>query len=106
MKKEKKIVYPLHKMGNFCGYELYEDGSIKVAPQYSKQFANIEVQRQAVESLLFMITKHCQTLLVPIEEAKKENWRLLAEDYGLELEKAQHAFNPVTGKITIVPVKA
>jgi len=80
----KKEKWPQKKMGLHCGYDLYEDGSIKAAPRYVDALKQIATEREALNALLKVVTEQCHRLLIPITERSKRTWDDLQDDYGLD----------------------
>jgi len=95
-KREKKIVYPIHKMGKYCGYDEHEDGSIVIAPQYVQRFSVITTQERSVDRLLKAVTEQCHNLLVPIIKEKERFWSDVIEDYGFDADKYIYTYNDGT----------
>lgn len=95
-KKSKKISYPIHKMGLHCGYDEYEDGSIKIAPEHSQHMDDFIAQRNAIDEML----KSCHEMLVPITRARENFWNDVSRDYGFDREKYLYAYHPDTKTIT------
>ena len=96
---KKKQLYPIHKMGKYCGYEEYEDGSIKVAPSHSDKMFEIMLREQALDSFVASVTLHCQKLLVPIQTDKRKFWESLAEDYSLDFSKYNYFYYSATNRV-------
>jgi hypothetical protein len=92
-KPMKKIKYPIHKSGKNCGYDEFEDGSIRVADYYAIPMTEAMVSERAVRNLLESMTKQCHQLLIPIEKKYKDFWDVIKEDYGLDFEKYTYSFN-------------
>jgi len=105
--KKKNVKYPIHKKGKYCGYEEYEDGSIEIAPQYSQRMNSVLREQSAVDALLRSVTEQCHKLLVPIIEEKERFWRMIADDYGLDLNKYNYSLqgNIVTRKDKDTPCR-
>ena len=93
---------PIHKMGAHCGFDLYEDGSIRPAPQYIKQFDDVAAQQAAVNNLLKMITQHCTELLLAAEQISKDIWEQVMDDYSLSSDN-RYIYNHATKKISVAP---
>ena len=53
----KEKVNPNHHMGKQTGYELI-DGVYHIAPMYQEQFAKIAYQKDGIEQMVAMVTKH------------------------------------------------
>ena len=101
MAEKKNIKYPISKMGKNTGYVEYEDGSIKIAPLYSSQIDNIIISREAVDELLKSVTAQCQKLVIPLVRAQIQFWEEIRNDYGLDFDKIQWAYDG--SKKTITP---
>ena len=82
---EKKVVWPQHKVGKYCGYSLYEDGAIEVAPTYSDIMEEVQLEQASIDALLKSVTEQCQKLLLSVEKKKRRFWESACEDYGLDL---------------------
>lgn len=78
-----KLKYPIHKQGKRCGYDLYEDGSIRVAPMHSDEWDRIADDQASIDLLLAAVTRHCNDLMKPIAVRRRRFWESLQEDYGL-----------------------
>jgi hypothetical protein len=96
----KKNKYPIRKMGKHCGYDEYEDGSIKIAPMYADSFQKANEEAAAVDALLRAVTEQCHRLLVPITAAQQSFWKSLEEDYDFDFEKFDYTYNQQTKIIT------
>ena len=93
MKKVKQETWPKHMQGKFCGYDLYEDGSISVAQHdYEKMDAAIR-EEDAIRTILLIVTDHCTKLLRKTESAKREFFSAIADNYGLDLETMRWDYN-------------
>lgn len=77
--------WPKHKMGKHCGYELFEDGSIQVAPSHSDRFELAADEQRALDEFLASIARVSQGMADSIAKKKKSFWRGLEEDYGIDL---------------------
>jgi len=95
MARAKKETWPKHQMGQHCGYDLFEDGSIRVAPKYTDELRVIREQELAMEALLATVTRQCHELLTPILRRREQIWRDMAEDYGVQIEG--RALSTLTG---------
>lgn len=91
---KKNEAWPQHKMGKRCGYDLNEDGSIRVASRYSDEFSRIADEQAALDEFLASITRVSQPMAKAIAEARRKWWADMCEDYGLEIENLQ--YNPAT----------
>ena len=103
---KKKVSYPIHKMGKFCGYDEYEDGSIKIAPSHAQKMDNAMVQEAAIQELIQYTMAACQKLMVPIKEAQIQFWKDVAEDYSLDRTKYQYFYEPDSETIRREPKEA
>ena len=98
----KKIKYPIHKMGKTCGYDEYEDGSIKVASIHCQKIDNAMLQEAAVDALLKSVTEQCRNLLIPVMEARRRFWKDVTEDYSFDPNKYSYAYDSVRRVVTKV----
>jgi len=92
----KKIKYPIHRMGKTCGFEEYEDGSIKIASLHYQKADNASLQEAAADALLKSMTEQCHKLLMPILAAWRHFWKEVVEDYSLDLGKYNYSYNTET----------
>lgn len=97
---KKKNKYPIYKMGNFCGYDEYEDGSIKIAPSHYQPLDDALLSEKAVNRLLQSLTEQCHKLLIPIMSVKTHFWDRISEDYSLDSEKYQYSYDPATKMVS------
>ncbi len=97
--KKKKITYPIHKMGKYYGYEEYEDGSIKIAPQYSQQIDDSLLKKTSINEILKSVTEQCSKLLISVIKEQTHFWDSIKEDYGLDYEKYQYFYDGCTKTI-------
>jgi hypothetical protein len=81
---KQREVFPQHKMGKRCGYEVYADGSIKPAPDYADRFEMNARERATVRSLLGHIMDHCATLERRARVEADRIWDEICDDYGIE----------------------
>lgn len=101
MKKKSKIeIWPKHMMGKWCGYELYEDGGIKVAPTHSDKMAAAIESEVAINALLEAMTKQCHALMLVVTKEKSGFWNGVKEDYGLDTDKTQYTYDHATRTIS------
>jgi hypothetical protein len=96
---KKKPAYPIHKMGKFCGYDEYEDGSIKIAPSHSDRFDASMNQEEALISLIKSVTEQCHKIAIAIATEKRRFWDATTEDYSLDSEKFDYTYNYETKRI-------
>ena len=94
----KKVKYPIHKSGKFCGYDEYEDGSIEIAPQYQEMWNKREEEKAALEALIKSVIAQAHILMIPLENRRKTWWEKVREDYNLPNNCSYSAWN---GKIEI-----
>ena len=99
MKKDK---WPKHKQGKYCGYELFEDGSIQIARMYADKMTKILSAELALDILLRAVTKQCHELLIPLSIDKKDFWESVKEDYGLDFEIYEYSYTTTNHTITKV----
>jgi len=102
-KSTKKPKYPIHKMGQTCGYEEFEDGSIEIAPGYSKTFNELLTRETNIRTLLSILTQQCADLLFSVTKGKQDLWEDLKTDYNLDLDKFTYSYTLREKKI--VPKK-
>ena len=102
MARKKKIIYPIHKMGKYCGYEKYEDGSIRIAQAHSQKIDDLLNRRNAVKTLLASVTKQCHDLLIPIEAGFVEFWKEIEDDYGFDGDTFQWTYSMRDKKISSI----
>ena len=81
--KVKKEKYPKRMMGNICGYDLLEDGSILIASCYQDRLRAIADRKTAIENLIKIVNETSQNLLIPVAKESRELWREISEDYNL-----------------------
>jgi hypothetical protein len=90
-------VWPQHKVGKHCGYDLNEDGSIEVAPLYSDRMAKIQEDRAVIDELMKSAMRACEALMRPLVVAQNRLWDELCDDYGLDRrEPWQLAYRTLT----------
>jgi hypothetical protein len=92
--------YPRHMMGKMCGYELFEDGSIQIAPSHYQKIDTSRDQEAALQELLAAFTRQCHQLAIPITQLKEVFWQGVKEDYGLDFDKYDYTYNHMTHKIS------
>ena len=97
---KKAVSYPIHKMGKTCGYEEFEDGSIKIAPVWANRFDQLIARRASVGELLQMIVEHCNELMIPIKQAESSVWTEMENEYGLDRNKYTYQYSQNQGLIT------
>lgn len=104
-KKRRKPQYPIHKMGKHCGYEEYEDGSIKPAPMYLKQIEEALESEAAMHAFIESFTKQMYKLFKPIHAQKARFWESIRNDYGLDEDNFVYSYHRDTQKISKEPIK-
>ena len=90
---KKQIHYPIHKDGKICGYEEYEDGSIKIALSHSQKIDDAMFERTTIIELINSVIAQCQKLLVPIMKAQERFWDNVREDYDLDMKKWEYTYD-------------
>jgi len=73
-----------HRMGERCGYTLLDDGSIKVAPEYSDRMAAINTQEEAINRILQVVVRECTNMMEVVASSRRLWWKEVTEDYGLD----------------------
>lgn len=99
---KKKEVWPKQLIGKYCGYTLFEDGSIEVAPNYQERLKDIITQELAIDAILRAVTRECNALLLPLEKQRARFWTDLLNDYELSGDKIwslDHRTGKLTGKL-------
>ena len=77
---------PNHFMGKQTGYELV-DGKYHIAPLHSGQFDYLADKEAGIKSMLNAVADHVAKDLEEITKARREVWKRLAEDIGLDMQK-------------------
>ena len=98
--KKKRVRYPIHKMGKHCGYNEYEDGSIEVAPKYSKPMLDIATKEQGINAMLEAVSAHAAAMHRDCQTTRDRIWDDMADDYGLDHEKYAYSLNRRTGRLS------
>lgn len=101
--KEKAIRWPQHKTGKQCGYQLYEDGSIEVAPSYSEIMEKAEMEQRGINSLVAALNENLAKQLQTVERSRKIFWDLVKDDYGLDFDKFEYSYHAHSRKISKNP---
>ena len=104
-KQPRKPSYPIHKMGKYCGYDEYENGSIRIARTHSEVMARAMAQHSAVEELLKMVTRCSTELLTTIVETKQKFWDDLQNDYGIDMNDKNWSYSFYNKRVTPTPIK-
>jgi hypothetical protein len=100
--KEKKVTWPVHKMGKQCGYEEFEDGSIRIAPRHADTLQQALDKQAAMDEFLASITRVSQTMAAEVNQLKRRFWKNVREDYGLA-ESEDWSCTPSTRMLTRRP---
>jgi hypothetical protein len=103
MAVKKRVTYPIKKMGKYCGYEEFQDGSIKVAPMYAGDFHEISMDEQAIQNLIKACMAQCHEIQKNVERRKREFFKNVAEDYSLDMDTLNWRYNMSTQRLTAVP---
>ena len=101
--KTKKETWPKRIMGESCGADLHEDGSIEIAPSHYQAMDEVIESEEALNQLLATITQKCHELMIPISKSKKRFFDRVAEDYGLDYKKQNYSYSPYTHRLE--PIK-
>ncbi len=96
MRKEMKAK---HKMGKNCGYKELPDGSIIIAPTYQNKFDLLLEEEEGIRVFIQHTADHCHKILGGIYKKRKELWKAVAEDYGLDLTTGNWLYNPNRGTV-------
>lgn len=100
MPRKKKVRYPIHNMGKTCGYEEYEDGSIKIAPVLSKKMDALLSKRASIKDLMDSIINHCQELNTEIQSQVEGVWEEIHDEYGLDYVKCTYKYSFRSGIVS------
>ena len=104
-KPEKKITYPIHKMGENYGYEEFEDGSIQIAPALAQIMDNLQTREAAIHRILSFVTRECNEAMTQIMEESRKFWDMVEKEYGFDVENKIYAYHRRGSKITNRPMK-
>ena len=96
----KEKVNPNHHMGKQTGYDLV-DGAYRIAPLYQNQLDFIIHQKEGIEQMVAMVTKHAAQDLTELSKKEQAIWNELSDDIGLPKDKKWAYSNG-----TIVEVKS
>lgn len=100
MAKAKAVKYPIHKMGKQCGYEEFEDGSIRIAPAHRGVYDQYAAKREALDEFLASITRVSQGMSKEISQHGKKFWDGVREDYKDALGDGELIYEPTTGRVS------
>jgi hypothetical protein len=81
--KEPKARWPQHKMGKFCGYEEYEDGSIRIADTHVEKMVVANNERHGLNLFVEAINNHLAKQYARVAALEKDFWDGIRDDYGL-----------------------
>ena len=84
MAKKPKDFEDTHKQGKWCGYELLPNGDIVIAPTYERQFSEVFEAREAIATMLRIVTKQCCALQKVETKNQRELWDKVMDDYDLD----------------------
>lgn len=99
-KPQEQPRWPQHKMGKSCGYEEYEDGSIRIADTHADFMSKAMTEQEGVNLLLKAVTDHCAVLLQRTHTLREHFWKSVADDYGLDYVNYEYFYEPSTKRIT------
>jgi hypothetical protein len=97
---KKRVRYPIHKNGKYCGYDEYEDGSIRIARTHSADMDESMQQEKALIALAEVFAQQCQKIMVSIQKTREHFWERVADDYGLDLNQFHYFYQSDTKMIT------
>lgn len=97
---KKKEKWPQHKSGKYWEYDLYEDGSIQVAPAYYNSFDGAMDQRAGIGELIKFIIEKLNELYQPTSTIEHRFWEQIQEDYDLDYINYSWTYDRDTHKIT------
>lgn len=99
-KKAAEAKFPRHMSGKDCGYTLYEDGSIEIAPSYADIMSKAEAEAAGINALISALNTNLAKQYESVERAKQHFWKIMGEDYGLDFEKYNYSYNGYTKKVS------
>lgn len=101
--RKKKIKYPVHKMGKYCGYDEYEDGSFKPAPMYTDRIDEAMENEASLHAFIKSFTEQMYKLFQPIHKEHKRFWESIRNDYGIDEENFDYSYDGTTKIIRKIP---
>src|SRR5580692_777032 len=69
--------WPKHRMGVRTGYDLYENGDIKVAPMYRDELNAIVANQAGINETLRVVQEQCAKQLNLVHVAKQRFWQFI-----------------------------
>jgi hypothetical protein len=94
-KKKPAPKFPIHKMGQHCGYDELENGDIVIAPTYADQLDRLSAQQNGIDTMLRAVAKFAAEASAQISNQRRQVWVELSKDYGLTTGDS-YEFSPNT----------
>ncbi len=100
MKKKTRETYPIHKMGKTTGYDLYEDGSIKICPSLYQEIDKLLNEEIAIDRMIKCHAKTIHELMSVITKRVGDFWDKATEEFNLDTKNYRYTYHPLEKKIT------
>ena len=100
MSSKNKERFPKHMMGKNCGYELYEDGSIEIAPTHADAFSRADKESKGLRLLVDAINAHLAQQYQHVAALQDAFWEGVKQDYSLDFEKYDYSYRSFDRRIS------